>query len=169
MATVIQPPTEATQPQEAISFTLTSPALKTVFELTQELADLTSAASLQSWDQQTQMAMESNVVRGPQMATLRAVIHERQTAAALGRIARWCAKRGAVLTMPRACPPSLCAKTPMPSRPPGKPGCKRKPRKISPSSPTHWPASWTCAANTHNILIQTLTPTQCSSIYMNRV
>ena len=85
MATVTQTTTGATQPQDAITFTLDVPALKTVFEMTRELADLGAAASVQSWDQQTQMAMGSNVVRGPQMATLRAVIHERQTAATLGK------------------------------------------------------------------------------------
>lgn len=74
-----------TQTQEAITFTLADAALKTLFDLTREITDLSAAASLQSWDQQTQMAMGSNVVRAPQMATLRAVIHERQAAPAFGQ------------------------------------------------------------------------------------
>ncbi len=71
--------------QDAIAFTLDAPEISTLFELTRELSDLNAAASLQSWDQQTQMAMGSNMVRAPQMATLRAVIHERQSAPSLGQ------------------------------------------------------------------------------------
>jgi carboxypeptidase Taq len=85
MTTVTQSTTTMTQAKQDIAFTLSDPTINTLFEMTRELSDLAAAASLQGWDQQTQMAMGSNKVRAPQMTTLRAVIHERQTAPALGQ------------------------------------------------------------------------------------
>ena len=70
---------------ETIAFTMETPGLTEVFERTRELADLGSVRALVSWDQQTQMAMGANIVRGPQMATLSAVIHERWAAPSLGK------------------------------------------------------------------------------------
>src|SRR5215469_1911889 len=70
---------------ETIAFTMETPGLTEVFERTRELADLGSVRALVSWDQQTQMAMGANIVRGPQMVTLSAVIHERWAAPSLGK------------------------------------------------------------------------------------
>lgn len=84
MTTVTQSTSVMTQAKQGIAFTLSDPAINTLYEMTRELTDLAAAAGLQSWDQQTQMAMGSNKVRAPQMTTLRAVIHERQTAPRAG-------------------------------------------------------------------------------------
>ena len=72
------------QQRAAINFTLTSPALQAIFGRSQELTDLQGIYGLLGWDQQTQMAMGANIVRGPQLGTMSAIIHEREASPALG-------------------------------------------------------------------------------------
>jgi carboxypeptidase Taq len=50
-----------------------------------EIDDISSAIDLLNWDQQTQMPSESYVVRGPQIGTLEAILHEHCSSTKLGR------------------------------------------------------------------------------------
>ena len=68
---------------EDLRFSLENPAIAALYERSQELTDLGSISALLGWDQQTQMAMGSNIVRGPQSATLDLIIHERKTSAVM--------------------------------------------------------------------------------------
>ena len=63
-----------------ITFTTTNPAIAKLLELDHEIADLGQVAALASWDQQTQMSMDANNVRGSQLGTIQTVIHQRITA-----------------------------------------------------------------------------------------
>ncbi len=73
-----------TKAREEIAFSLDNPAIQALYGAEQELHDLNAASALLAWDQQTQMAIAANVVRGPQMGALRVLIHERGTTPALG-------------------------------------------------------------------------------------
>jgi carboxypeptidase Taq len=84
MTTIARRQAKTEPADEAIAFTLDVPEVRAVFDLTREIAELNAATGLMMWDQQTQMAMGSNVVRGPQQAAMSAIVHERESAPALG-------------------------------------------------------------------------------------
>lgn len=63
----------------------TSAAFKELTERMREIADLNAIGNLVDWDQQTQMAMGANAIRGEQLATLAGVMHERLTSPRLGK------------------------------------------------------------------------------------
>lgn len=73
-----------TAPSQAFRFTRTDPELDELFERTQEVSDLGSLLSLVGWDQQVKMPSQANQIRGPQLATFQALLHERQTAPRIG-------------------------------------------------------------------------------------
>ena len=76
----------AATPSNVLSFTLTDAELKELFDRTQEISDLGNLARIVGWDQRVKMPPEANQVRGPQLATMHAIIHERQTAPRLGEL-----------------------------------------------------------------------------------
>ncbi|MBA3826957.1 MAG: hypothetical protein H0X24_24070, partial [Ktedonobacterales bacterium] len=78
------PANSAAQPDshEAIAFALTDTP---IFTLTRELTDLWAIQSLLQWDQETQMPPAANGVRSEQIGVMESVIHERNTAPALGK------------------------------------------------------------------------------------
>lgn len=51
-----------------------------------EISDLSSAAGLLGWDQQTMMPERANPLRAEQLGTLSGIVHERFTDAAIGRL-----------------------------------------------------------------------------------
>lgn len=61
-------------------------ALQELRQRLAEIADLSSAAGLLGWDQQTMMPSRANEIRAEQLGTLSGVIHERFTADAIGRL-----------------------------------------------------------------------------------
>jgi carboxypeptidase Taq len=77
--------TKAAKAAPEIAFTLKTAALRNLFDLTRAIADLWDIRALLDWDQQTQMPMGANSVRGEQAATLEAIIHARKAAPALGK------------------------------------------------------------------------------------
>lgn len=83
MATIT--PTKATKATPAIAFNLKTAALRTLFEMTRTIADLDAIRALLDWDQQTQMPLGANGVRGEQIATLETVLHAHKAAPALGK------------------------------------------------------------------------------------
>jgi carboxypeptidase Taq len=70
----------------ALNFTRTDPELSELFERTREISDLGNLLALLGWDQQVKMPPQANQVRGPQLATLQALLHERQTAPRIGEL-----------------------------------------------------------------------------------
>ncbi len=71
---------------QSLHFTLTDPELKELYERTQELQDLGDLLGLLGWDQQVKMPPQANQVRGPQLATLESIYHERLTAPRIGEL-----------------------------------------------------------------------------------
>jgi carboxypeptidase Taq len=71
---------------EALTFTRTDAELDELFERSQELSDLGNLLGLLGWDQQVKMPPQANQVRGPQLATLQALLHERQTSPRIGEL-----------------------------------------------------------------------------------
>src|SRR5579883_472418 len=69
-----------------LTFTRTDPELNELFERTQEISDLDNLLSLLGWDQQVNMPPQANQIRGPQLATLQALAHERRTAPRIGEL-----------------------------------------------------------------------------------
>lgn len=69
----------------ALTFSTRSAALKDVFARSREYADLNAILGLLGWDQQTQMAMGANGVRGEQLATMEAILHEKMTSPKLAK------------------------------------------------------------------------------------
>ncbi|HEY7350365.1 MAG TPA: carboxypeptidase M32 [Ktedonobacterales bacterium] len=69
-----------------LTFTRTDAELNELFERTQEICDLGSLLSLVGWDQQVKMPPQANQIRGPQLATFQALLHERQTAPRIGEL-----------------------------------------------------------------------------------
>lgn len=69
---------------DALAFNTHTAAFKDLFARSREYADLSAILGLLGWDQQTQMAMGANGVRGEQLATIEAVIHEKMTSPKLG-------------------------------------------------------------------------------------
>ncbi len=70
----------------ALTFTRTDAELNELFERSQEISDLGNLLGLLGWDQQVKMPPQANQVRGPQLATLQALLHERQTAPRIGEL-----------------------------------------------------------------------------------
>ena len=85
MATITRAQPSATTATTPIAFTLKSPTMRKLFGLTREITDLHDIRNVLEWDQQTQMPMGANGVRGEQFATFEALVHERTAAPALGR------------------------------------------------------------------------------------
>ncbi|HLZ60581.1 MAG TPA: hypothetical protein VKR06_26855 [Ktedonosporobacter sp.] len=75
-----------TATSQTLRFTRTDPELNELFEQTQEISDLGNVLALASWDQQVNMPPQANQVRGPQLATLQALLHERRTAPRIGEL-----------------------------------------------------------------------------------
>jgi len=71
---------------KTLTFTRTDPELNELFERTQEINDLGNILSLAGWDQQVNMPLQANRVRGPQLATLEALLHEHQIAPRIGEL-----------------------------------------------------------------------------------
>src|SRR5579883_1750079 len=78
-------PAKAANTAPEIAFTLKTAALRNLFEMTREIADLWAIQGLLGWDQQTQMPPGANEVRSEQMATLEAIVHAKRSAPALGK------------------------------------------------------------------------------------
>jgi carboxypeptidase Taq len=75
-----------TAASKALTFTKTDAELSELFERTQEISDLGGLLGLVGWDQQVKMPPQANRIRGPQLATLQALVHERQTAPRIGAL-----------------------------------------------------------------------------------
>ncbi len=75
-----------TATSKALTFTRTDAELNELFERMQEISDLESLLGLVGWDQQVNMPPQANQIRGPQLATLQALHHERQTAPRFGEL-----------------------------------------------------------------------------------
>src|SRR5581483_6304736 len=71
---------------ETLTFTRTDAELDELFTREQEISDLGNLLGLLGWDQQVKMPHQANQVRGPQLATLQALVHERQTDKRLGEL-----------------------------------------------------------------------------------
>ena len=75
-----------TATSKALTFTRTDAELNELFERSQEISDLGNLLGLLGWDQQVKMPPQANQVRGPQLATLQGLLHERQTAPRIGEL-----------------------------------------------------------------------------------
>jgi carboxypeptidase Taq len=69
-----------------LAFTRADPQLQELFERMQILSDLINLGEVVGWDQRVDMPRRANQVRGPQLATLKGVIHEHQSAPRLGAL-----------------------------------------------------------------------------------
>jgi carboxypeptidase Taq len=78
---------------ETLIFTRTNAELDELFTREQEISDLGNLSGILGWDQQVKMPHQANQVRGPQLATLQALIHERQTDKRLGALLDTLAQR----------------------------------------------------------------------------
>ncbi len=76
----------ATATSKTLGFTRTDPELKELLERVQEFSDLQNTLALLAWDQQVKMPHEANQVRGPQLATLQAIAHERLIVPRIGEL-----------------------------------------------------------------------------------
>src|SRR5579885_1366340 len=76
----------ATATSKTLDFTRTDPELKELLERVQEFSDLQNTLALLAWDQQVKMPHEANQVRGPQLATLQAIAHERLIVPRIGEL-----------------------------------------------------------------------------------
>jgi carboxypeptidase Taq len=63
-----------------------SQALQELRQRLAEISDLSSAAGLLGWDQQTMMPERANPIRAEQLGTLSGIVHERATDDAIGRL-----------------------------------------------------------------------------------
>ncbi len=71
---------------KALTFTRTDDELNELFGRAQEINDLEGLLGVLGWDQQVNMPPQANQIRGPQFATLQALLHERQTSARIGEL-----------------------------------------------------------------------------------
>ncbi|HLW01516.1 MAG TPA: carboxypeptidase M32 [Ktedonobacterales bacterium] len=75
-----------TAASKVLTFTQTDAEFTEFFERAQEISDLGNLLGLLGWDQQVKMPPQANQVRGPQLATLQALLHERQTHPRIGEL-----------------------------------------------------------------------------------
>ena len=75
-----------TATSHTLTFTRTDPELNELFARTQEINDLDNILALAGWDQQVKMPPQANQVRGPQLATFQALVHERRTVPRIGEL-----------------------------------------------------------------------------------
>src|ERR1051326_9542476 len=71
---------------EALTFTRTDTELDEFFVRNQEISDLGNLLGILGWDQQVKMPPQANQVRGPQLATMQALLHARQTDPRIGAL-----------------------------------------------------------------------------------
>jgi carboxypeptidase Taq len=83
---VTTPPSQQSQPKDALNLTTSDARIQELLERLHEIADLGAINALVEWDQNTALPDGAGEVRGAQSAALQGVLHERQTNKRIGEL-----------------------------------------------------------------------------------